>query len=158
MVLNISGGLFGDNNKLTENREFFPISKQRHIKVIGDGQNAIGFMGHYAGYFVSEEDILGFAVNAELKNQASTTRNSTVVITNETQSTTLYSGNFDIPEGIMTNGSFFFSLEQINPGDEIRLTIGNQGVGTKPGAQIHGYYALEVNTITRGQDEQYTHI
>ena len=47
MVLNISGGLFGDNNKLTENREFFPISKQRHIKVIGDGQNAIGFMGHY---------------------------------------------------------------------------------------------------------------
>ncbi len=140
MVLDIGGGLFGEMNPLTEETQrIFNLSRpQRHKRIVMPGWAVVGSATFTAGGLQNYKREMGFATTVHLMNESGASRNATIVIENLTTSVTLVSGNVDLSDGNFFNTAFSWSLEDIKPGDSIKFTLGNEGVGT---ANANGSYA-----------------
>ena len=139
MGLEVSDGLFGDRNPLIDEGErAYDLSRpQRHKRIVMPGWAVIGSATFIAGGLQNYKREQGFATTFHLMNESGASRNITVVIENLTTGETLVSGNVDLADGAFTNQAFSWSLEKIRPGDSIKFTIGNEGIGT---ANSNGTY------------------
>ncbi len=139
MALEVSDGLFGDRNPLIDEGErAYDLSRpQRHKRIVMPGWAVVGSATFTAGGLQNYKREQGFATTFHLMNESGASRNSTVVIENLTTGETLVSGNVDLADGAFTNQAFSWSLEKIRPGDSVKFTLGNEGIGT---ANSNGTY------------------
>ena len=140
MAVDVPGGLFGDRNPLIDDgKRTYTLSRpQRHKRIVMPGWAVIGAATFIAGGLQNYKNEQGFETTFHLMNESGASRNSTVVIENLTTGKTLVSGNVDLVDGAFTNQAFSWSLEKIRPGDSIKFTLGNEGIGT---ANSSGTYA-----------------
>ncbi|KKK56501.1 hypothetical protein LCGC14_3063900 [marine sediment metagenome] len=130
-AVDVPGGLFGDRNPLIDDgKRTYTLSRpQRHKRIVMPGWAVIGAATFIAGGLQNYKNEQGFETTFHLMNESGASRNSTVVIENLTTGKTLVSGNVDLVDGAFTNQAFNWSLEKIRPGDSIKFTLGNEGIG-----------------------------
>ena len=143
MTLNFGNDLFGEKGLFTKEPEkMFSLSYPHVHKRIATSGNAVaGTATFIAGKLEQFKDVTGFVTSVHLMNESGASRNSTVIIKNETTGVTLISGNVDIVDGGFFNYAYYFSTDWINPGDSVKFTVGNEGIGT---ANADGVYALAI--------------
>lgn len=148
MALNFGTRLFG------KERVFSGRGTQQMFVTMPRGVTANGTLDIITRLLKSALVIFGFEVSIMVFNMAAA-KTITITLTNETQATTLLTrAGVTLNQGQATIRSYFYSEEQINMGDTIRLTITGDGVGTAAGAEVHGHINLIVSTVFEQQDEK----
>ena len=132
MTLNFGNDLFGEKGLFKkESEELSTISiPQKIFFNVNPGKAATATATFIAGGLTSFKKELGYVTSIYLMNESGAVRNSTVIIRNETTGVTLYSSNVNIADSGVVIFSRKWPLDKIKPGDHIKYTIGNEGVGT----------------------------
>lgn len=121
------------------------------LVIVRPGNTWTGWRSAPAELFEPSLKLLGVEVVIGLGSSTGAARNSTFVILNETTGITLLSGDITLNND-QWNWSTFYSEEQIHMGDVIRVTIGNDGIGSGAAQQLQGYFFVEVNGVYKMKD------
>ena len=150
MALSMSGNLFRKNDELFNKDNLFTKTQtNKDITILNEGHAVTGFTQAQAYGITSELKEIGYSTTYTIKNESGASRNITIVITNETKSTTLLNaGSIDLTDGEFRTVTNFFTTEEISSGDYIRLTLGNEGIGTAIGSATFAQYSFEINSLT----------
>lgn len=131
MVL-IGDTLFGDaRNEFFNGTNKFTLGRDRvGLTIVSPGNTVVGTSTFVASELKTERKNVGVAVSYSANNQTGSNRNINVTVTNVTKATTLY--NFDLVVGGNSSitDNMFFSIEQIEQGDTVSITLGGDGIGT----------------------------
>lgn len=153
MVLNISRGLFGKNSFL-EGNIFSGRAQELSLIVFTPGTSVAGTLNLETSQLAGRIAILGFEISIGAFNMLVADRDIILTLQNFTKSTTLDTVSVTLEQGASITKPYFFSLEQIDSGDEIRLVLGGDGLGTVLGASVQGYLYLQVSTVYEQNDEK----
>ncbi len=151
MVLNIPGGLFGQQGNLG------PIIKEEHRTVSSTNGNTLMFKPGATtgpGSFLNVDTAslgvksTGYKVVVEISNWTGSDDIYGYTIRNNTKGVDL-----DVITGqSVTNGAvhvntFFYSLDQVAEGDELRFTLNDGVLGTTAASSILGYLKFYVHSV-----------
>jgi len=153
MVLNFGKRIFGGEkdfvNPWDTSKMFTKTQTNKDITIVNEGEAITGYTQAQAYGITTENREIGYSTTYNIKNESGASRNVTIVITNETKSTTLLdAGSADLNDGEFKSHTDFFTTEEISEGDYIRLTIGNEGIGTALASPTLAQYSFEVNSLT----------
>ncbi len=138
--------------RIISKKELFTRGKtNKAFSIVPEGVAITGFISVQAYGLGNQIKDFGFELSYAMKNKSGGTRTVDFTITNNTQGTTLDSGSIDLSDGEITSATFFATLEQVNPGDFVRFTFSNQGVGTAGGSATFAYVVFESKGVFYGE-------
>lgn len=132
--------------------KFTSTKSNRDIVIVNENVAITGYINIQAIGVGEEEQEMGYESIYSIKNESGGNRNVDITITNQTKGTTLFTHSTTLGDGAFRSESIFHTIEEIDGGDYLRLTIGNQGIGTALGSATLASFSYEIKNIFISQN------